>query len=981
MTLAVPLILAMMQFPTASSYYPLRLEDPKAVYLDRFPAKGDGEADDTDAIQGAIDRVREGADQGILFIPEGRYRLTKTLTVWPGVRLIGYGKRRPVFLLKENTPGYQTNEKLMVFFAGGRRNLPAVQPAIPEDAGLKGGDFGLPNDANPGTFYSAMSNVDLEIGEGNPAAVGARARYAQHCYLAHMDFRLKSGLAAIHDIGNQADDLRFFGGEYGLITRTPSPGWQFTMMDSHFEGQTKAAIRTHVTGLTLIRPSFRNVPTAISVDEGHTEQLWMKDAEMENITGPALLIGRENSLRTQINFEDVACQNVPVFAQFRESGKTIGTADASSAPDNSARTGAAYHVKSLSHGLTYQTLGQPPKVQTHFEITRPREGKARKDVPDLPPMETWVNVATLGAKGDDMVDDTEAIKRAIAEHRTLYFPTGLYRVTDTLVLKKDTVLIGLNPITTQLVLPDATPGYNGASERSVPFAGPPKPLLETPKGGVNIVTGLGLDAGGNNPAAVAAKWMAGTESMMDDVKFVGGHGSNLPNYNANRTGDANPSRVWDSQYPSLWVTDGGGGTFKNLWTASTFAAAGMLVTDTETEGRVYQMSTEHHVRNEVQLRRVKNWHFIALQAEEERGEGPFALPLEIDRCENITIANLNVYRVVSVTQPFHHAVKVSESKNIRFRNVHCYSNSKVSFDNLLFDATHDFELRQREFATLTLTGDKPRRAKAVQVQKLAGGFHNISGGAVHPNGDFYFVDPKWHRIHRWNVARRQVQLVHDAPLFPVNLAFDEVGNLIVLAYGGRGTAYAFRPDASGEPQIALLKPEPTQRRPGKAFVFPVTDWLFPEAIVNGQPLKRPFQIASPDGTTYLPVGQDFVDGTLTWGVKLQDALRSFGLARAVKGKPFYITGESEMRTYRVEIAEDGTMTNPRLFAEQGGESVVAGPDGRVYIAAGHIYVYTPDGQPVETIEVPERPTHLAFGGKDGKTLFITARTGLYSVQR
>jgi sugar lactone lactonase YvrE len=641
-------------------------------------------------------------------------------------------------------------------------------------------------------------------------------------------------------------------------------------------------------------------------------------------------------------------------------------------------------------------------------------------------METWVDVTTLGARGDDQIDDTEAIKKAIAQHKAIYFPTGIYRVTDTLVLKRDTVLIGLNPITTQLALPDATPGYQAESERSTPFAGAPKPLLETPKGGANIVTGLGLDSGGNNPAAVAAKWMAGETSMMDDVKFVGGHGSNLPNYNQNRTGDANPSRKWDSQYPSLWVTDGGGGTFKNLWTASTFAAAGMLVTDTETEGRVYQMSTEHHVRNEIQLRRVKNWHFIALQGEEERGESSFALPIEIDRCENITFANLNLYRVVSVTQPFPYAVKVSDSKNIRFRNVHCYSNSKVSFDNLLFDATHDFELRQREFATLTLTSGplSPRERAGVrvnargskrsqieetprslpllagggqgggsgtlrlkpeslkgEVENLAGGFHNISGGAVHPNGDFYFVDPKWHRIHRWNVAKSQVELVHDAPLHPVNLAFDQAGNLIVLSYAGRGVAYTFRPDAPGEPQITLLKPESTQARKDKTFVFPVTDWLFPEAIVRGEPHRRSFQIPSPDGTTYLPVGHDFVDGTLTWGVKLQDALRSFGLARASKGKPFYITGESEMRTYAVTIEEDGTMTRPRLFAEQGGESVVEGPDGHVYIAAGQIYVYTPDGRQVETIEVPERPTHLAFGGKDGKTLFITARTGLYAVRR
>src|SRR5215471_7240288 len=85
----------------AASYYSLRPEDSKAVYLsrDNFSVHGDGVADDSDAIQNAIDRVQETTVQGIVFIPEGRYRMSKTIIVWPGIRLIGYGQTRPVFVL------------------------------------------------------------------------------------------------------------------------------------------------------------------------------------------------------------------------------------------------------------------------------------------------------------------------------------------------------------------------------------------------------------------------------------------------------------------------------------------------------------------------------------------------------------------------------------------------------------------------------------------------------------------------------------------------------------------------------------------------------------------------------------------------------------------------------------------------------------------------------------------------------------------
>jgi sugar lactone lactonase YvrE len=256
-----------------------------------------------------------------------------------------------------------------------------------------------------------------------------------------------------------------------------------------------------------------------------------------------------------------------------------------------------------------------------------------------------------------------------------------------------------------------------------------------------------------------------------------------------------------------------------------------------------------------------------------------------------------------------------------------------------------------------------------------GGFYNVSGAAVDPAGDFYFVDAHWQRIYRWAAGARQLSTVRDQPLDPVNLAFDKAGNLLVVSYAGSGTVYSFRPGSS-EGEVAILNPEPAAPRPGMTPVLPASDWR-----VNPDALGRPYrQYVSPDGSTFIPAGQDFVSGAMSWGIKSSPLLRGFGLASAAAGGKAYITSEAEIATYEATIAPDGAMTGLKLFANQGGEGVAVDEKGNVYIAAGQIWVYDPSGKLIDTIDVPERPLQLVFGGKDRKTLFIPARSSLYAVR-
>jgi len=93
-----------------------------------------------------------------------------------------------------------------------------------------------------------------------------------------------------------------------------------------------------------------------------------------------------------------------------------------------------------------------------------------------------------------------------------------------------------------------------------------------------------------------------------------------------------------------------------------------------------------------------------------------------------------------------------------------------------------------------------------------------------------------------------------------------------------------------------------------------------------------------------------------------------------------VSNESEARTFSGLVNANGTVTDLKLFAERGGESVATAANGNVYLANGQIFVYDPSGKQIGRIDVPDRPLQLLFGGADGRTLFILTHHALYAVK-
>jgi|GEM_PF-6808576 len=546
------------------SIYQERLNDPEAVYFtaDHFDISNNGQTDVSAELQKAINQLKAEKNFGILFIPEGKYKISKTIYVPMAIRLIGYGRKRPLIFLAKNSPGFQQpaetdkgKANYMFWFTSG-----IVEEGRP------------PRDAGAGTFYSGLSNIDLKIEEGNPHAVALRTHFAQHSFIENAVIDAGSGKAGLYDVGNEMDNVAFYGGEYGIYTTKTSPGWQMMMIDTYFAGQRKAAIYTQEGGLTMVRLHAKNVPTVIEIRENYSDRIFIEDGRFENISGPALIVSNENNYANQISLRNVDCRQTPILAHFRRSNTQI------------TGKGSLYKVRNFTHGVHIDSLTAEPVVETRAELTplKTLPPFAPRDIPALPPAREWVNLRDLGANGDGLTDNTRIIQDAADKYPVIYVPQGWYVVSETITLKPETRLIGLSPIATQIMLLESTPAFSGF--------GAPKPLIEAPPGGGTILSGIGLNTGAYNDRAVACKWMAGEKSCINDVKFIGGHGTMQRGPQTRREWPqpaiSTPSapvydrwhdRAWDTQHWSLWITNGGGGIFKDIWTASSYAANGLYV--------------------------------------------------------------------------------------------------------------------------------------------------------------------------------------------------------------------------------------------------------------------------------------------------------------------------------------------------------------------------------------------------------------------
>jgi len=120
---------------------------------------------------------------------------------------------------------------------------------------------------------------------------------------------------------------------------------------------------------------------------------------------------------------------------------------------------------------------------------------------------------------------------------------------------------------------------------------------------------------------------------------------------------------------------------------------------------------------------------------------------------------------------------------------------------------------------------------------------------------------------------------------------------------------------------------------------------------------------------------------------LKDLPRPNGIAFSPDEKYLYVSDSGKEVWMKYSVQADGSLTNGKLFADASGDKRDGGPDGIKVDRSGNLYgsgpggvwIFSPDGKHLGTIDMPEKMSNVAWGGPDARTLYITDSTSIYRI--
>lgn len=252
-------------------------------------------------------------------------------------------------------------------------------------------------------------------------------------------------------------------------------------------------------------------------------------------------------------------------------------------------------------------------------------------------------------------------------------------------------------------------------------------------------------------------------------------------------------------------------------------------------------------------------------------------------------------------------------------------------------------------------------------------FEFTEGPAVDKDGNVYFTDQPNDRIMRYTINGKMEVFMQPSGRSN-GLYFDKSGALIACADEKNEL---WRIDVKTKQHTVLAKDYD-----GKLFNGPNDAWIRPDGgIYFTDPFyKRPYWQRGPMEQPSQAVYFLSTDGKLA---RVEDSLQQpNGIIGTPDGKTLYVADIKAGKTWKYDIQPNGSLTGKRPFCDLGSDGMTIDTCGNVYLTGNGVTVFNPEGRKIANIPIPQQrwTANVTFGGKDRKTLFITAGTGLYALK-
>lgn len=268
-------------------------------------------------------------------------------------------------------------------------------------------------------------------------------------------------------------------------------------------------------------------------------------------------------------------------------------------------------------------------------------------------------------------------------------------------------------------------------------------------------------------------------------------------------------------------------------------------------------------------------------------------------------------------------------------------------------------------------------AEDVEIKKLADGFRFTEGPVWNKEeGYLLFSDIPANTIYKWRPGE-QVSVFREPSNNSNGLTYDAAGNLLMAEHSGRKIA---RLDPDGQYEAVVREYKGTRLNSPNDLIVHSNGAIYFTDPPYGLP-------ADASDTLGIFGVYRFHKGKTT--LIDEDLYRPNGLALSPDERTLYVANSDRPKKYmKYPVSKGGKVGKGSLFFNASGLPGNGNPDGIKVDELGNLFatgpggvlVFASNGRQLGTIRFPETPSNLAFGGPEGKTLFVTARTGLYAVE-